>query len=239
MSTFSYFLRNLEFPPADQICQGASAHKYLCSPTLPCFPQQGQLFVLEVWFLNLLGASGDFSIARVPFGWTPGGGPAGADQELVPPICTGQSRKHLVPHPFQTRFLLSSQSLPNLVRLRDHCLSSVKYKVITNQFHEKPILSETTFIKNHFHQKTISLKTSFITNNFHQKPFSSKTNFIKNQFHQRPLLIRGTHNPSENSIVRVCVKVAGRRPATPSHKHGLCPAFRVSTGLHVKRKAGV
>ena len=26
--------------------------------------------------------------------------------------------------------------------------------------------------------------------------------------------------------------VAGRRPATPSHKHGLCPAFRVSTGLH-------
>ena len=33
-----------------------------------------------------------------------------------------------------------------------------------------------------------------------------------------------------------CEAVASRRPATPSHKHGLCPAFRVSTGLHVKHR---
>ena len=43
----------------------------------------------------------------------------------------------------------------------------------------------------------------------HQKPFSSKTNFIKNQFKQ--------HSPY------LCESVAGRRPTTPSHKHGLCP----------------
>ena len=32
-----------------------------------------------------------------------------------------------------------------------------------------------------------------------------------------------------------CEGVAGRRPATPSHKHGLCPPF-VSTGLHVEHR---
>ena len=85
--------------------------------------------------------------------------------------------------------------------------------------------------QNHFHQKNF-----FIKIHFHQKPLSSKTNFIKNQFHQKPIFIRalpvrGTHHPSRNNIVRVCVKAsrafAGLRPATPSHKHGLCPGFRV------------
>ena len=32
-----------------------------------------------------------------------------------------------------------------------------------------------------------------------------------------------------------CEGVAGRRPATFSHKHGLCPPF-VSTGLHVEHR---
>ena len=32
-----------------------------------------------------------------------------------------------------------------------------------------------------------------------------------------------------------CEGVAGRRPTTPSHKHGLCPPF-VSTGLHVEHR---
>ena len=35
-----------------------------------------------------------------------------------------------------------------------------------------------------------------------------------------------------------CEGVAGRRPATPSHKHGLCPPF-VSTGLHVEQGLGL
>ena len=78
-----------------------------------------------------------------------------------------------------------------------------------NHFHQK-----TTFIKkplsskNHFHQKT----------NFIKKPISSKTNFIKNQSCQRdPPPEQKQHSPC------LCESVAGQRPATPSHKHGLCP----------------
>ena len=61
--------------------------------------------------------------------------------------------------------------------------------------------------KKNLQQKPLS------SNLFHQKQLSSKTIFIKNQFHQRPLPVRGS----------LCESVAGRRPATPSHKHGLCP----------------
>ena len=93
-----------------------------------------------------------------------------------------------------------------------------------NHFHQKPLSSKTTFIKNHFHQKPISSKTNFIRDHFHQKPFSSKTNFIKNQFHQRPLPVRGTHHPSKNNIVRVCVKASRAEGPRRLHtKHGLCP----------------
>ena len=98
------------------------------------------------------------------------------------------------------------------------------------QVHQKPLSSKTNFIKkpisskNHFSSKTTFIKnqfhqkTTFIKNHFHQKPISSKTNFI------RALPVRGTHHPSKNNKVRVFLEgVAGRRPATPSHKHGLCP----------------
>ena len=45
------------------------------------------------------------------------------------------------------------------------------------------------------------------------------------------------HKGATIKKVRVlCQGVAGRRPATLSHKHGLCPPFRVSTGLHVEHR---
>ena len=34
----------------------------------------------------------------------------------------------------------------------------------------------------------------------------------------------------------LCESVTGRRPATSSHKHGICPAFLPSTGLHVMHR---
>ena len=58
-----------------------------------------------------------------------------------------------------------------------------------------------------------------------------------NQVWPRPSLARpsaGQYSPC------LCETVAGRRPATPSHKYSLCPLF-VSTGLHVEHcrpKAG-
>ena len=73
-------------------------------------------------------------------------------------------------------------------------------------------LVKCKFIKTTFIKKKI-----FIKIHFHQKPLSSKCHF-----HQA-LLVRGTHHPSKNNIVVLCESVAGRRPATPSHKHGLCP----------------
>ena len=99
--------------------------------------------------------------------------------------------------------------LPVSMRCWSKPLSSLEPLSSQNHFHQK-----TTFIKkplsskNHFHQKPLSSKTTFIKNQFHQRPFSSKTNFIKNQFHQRPLPVRGTHHPSKNNIVRVCVKAS-------------------------------
>ena len=114
-------------------------------------------------------------------------------------------------------------------------LRMVKYKFIKTTFIKKIFSSKSTFIKNHFHQKTLSSKTTFIKkplsskNQFHQKPLSSKSTFIKNHFHQKPLSSKTTfirnHFPPEQKQYRPCLceGVAGRRPATPSHKHGLCP----------------
>ena len=117
-------------------------------------------------------------------------------------------------------------------------------QVHQNHFHQNPHSSKSTFIKNRFHQKT-----TFIKNHFHQKtnyikkPLSSKTSFIKDHFHQRPLSSKTTFHQkpfsSETIFIRknetkgwdsqyspcLCEGVAGRRPATPSHKHGLCPLF--------------
>ena len=90
-------------------------------------------------------------------------------------------------------------------------------------FHQKTLSSKTTFIKNHFHQNPISSKTNFIRDHFHQKPFSSNTNFIKNQFHQSTSCQRDPPPEQKQYSPCLCESVAGRRPATPSHKHGLCP----------------
>ena len=94
-----------------------------------------------------------------------------------------------------------------------------KVQVHQNHFHQKKFfIKKPLSSKCHFHQKPSSSKTNFTRDHFHQKPISSKTNFI------RALPVRGTHHPSKNNIVRVfCEGIAGRRPATPSHKHGLCP----------------
>ena len=110
----------------------------------------------------------------------------------------------------------------------------VKYKFI-----------KTTFIKNQFHQKT-----SFIKDQFHQKPlsspFSSETNSCQIvwlhglQKGGWGLKDAGQKAGGENGRAWgknetkgwdsqyspcLCEGVAGRRPATPSHKHGLCPRF--------------
>ena len=94
-------------------------------------------------------------------------------------------------------------------------------------FHQKPLSSKTTFIKNHFHQKT-----TFIKNQFHQRPISSETTFIKNHFHQKPissktnfiraLPVRGTHHPSKNNIVRVCVKASRAEGPRRLHTNTAC-----------------
>ena len=88
---------------------------------------------------------------------------------------------------------------------------AVKYKFIKTTFIKKKM-----FIKIHIHQKPLSSKTKFIRNHFHQKPFSSETIFIrKNE----------TKGWDSQYSPCLCEGVAGRRPATPSHKHGLCPPF--------------
>ena len=96
-------------------------------------------------------------------------------------------------------------------------LHVVKYKFIKIHIHQKPLSSKTTFIKNHFHQKTTFIK----------KPVSSKTSFIKNHFHQKPFSSEKNETQGWDSQYSPCLceGVAGRRPATPSHKHGLCPPF--------------
>ena len=109
------------------------------------------------------------------------------------------------------------------VRLNSsHCSGRSKtpgeVQVHQNHFHQK-----TTFIKNHFHQKPFSSKTIFIRDHFHQKPFSSKTNYIKNQFHQSTSCQRDPPPEQKQYSPCLCESVAGRRPATPSHKNGLCP----------------
>ena len=127
---------------------------------------------------------------------------------------------------------------------------SSKTSFIRNHFHQKPLSSKTTFIKNHFHQKPFSSETIFIRNHFYQKPlssktifikktFSSKNIFIKNHFHQKPFssetISIKNHFHQSTSCQRdppleqkqhspcLCESVVGRRPATPSHQHGLCP----------------
>ena len=111
---------------------------------------------------------------------------------------------------------------------------SSKTTFIKNHFHQKPISSKchfhqnATFIKNHFHQKPLSSKTIFIKNQFHQKPISSETTFIKNhffiknQFHQSTSCQRDPPPEQKQYSPCLCESVAGRRLATPSHKHGLC-----------------
>ena len=106
---------------------------------------------------------------------------------------------------------------------------SSKSTFIKNHFHQKPLSSKTNFIKKplsskcHFHQKPLSSETTFIKNQFHQRPLSSKTNFIKNQFHQSTSCQRDPPPEQKQHIPCLCESVAGRRPVTPSHKHGLCP----------------
>ena len=100
-------------------------------------------------------------------------------------------------------------------------------------FHQKPLSSKTTFIKNHFHQKPFSSETTFIKNHFHQKPISSKTNFI------RALPVRGTHHPSKNNTVRVCVKASRAEGPRRLHTNTACAqgfGFRVQVfGVQVFR----
>ena len=121
----------------------------------------------------------------------------------------------------------------------------VKYKFIKTTFIKKKFSSKSTFIKNHFHQKPISSKnplsskTNFIKNQFHQRPISSETTFIKNHFHQKPissktnfiraLPVRGTHHPSKNNIVSVCVKASrGPKARDTFTQTRLMPTFGVS-----------
>ena len=91
----------------------------------------------------------------------------------------------------------------------------VKYKFIKIHFHQKKIfIKKPLSSKNHFHQKTTFIKKPLSP----KTTFIRETNFIKNQIHQRP-------PPPEQKQYSPCLceSVAGRRPATPSHKHGLCP----------------
>ena len=142
--------------------------------------------------------------------------PDATTDELVEHYGAGKVQVHQNPHSSKTTFIKNhfhQKPLSSKTTFMKKPISSRKH------FHQKPLSSKTTFIKNHFHQKPISSKTTFvkkplssktnfIRDHFHQKPFSSKTNFIKNQFHQRPLPVRGTHHPSKNNIVRVCVKTS-------------------------------
>ena len=118
---------------------------------------------------------------------------------------------------------------------RSHVSSTAEVKTtfiktifIRKKFHQNP-----TFIKNHFHQKTTFIK----------KPLSSKANFIKDLSHQKHFHQNHSHQKPLSSQIPLkrdrtkhawvpkttspcfCESVAGRRPATLSQKHGLCPLF--------------
>ena len=76
------------------------------------------------------------------------------------------------------------------------------------------------------------VKVQVHQNHFHQR-LSSKTIFIKNHFHQKPikaLLVRGTHHPSKNNIVHVCVSPRRFHTNTACAQEGL--GFR-SLGFRV------
>ena len=107
-------------------------------------------------------------------------------------------------------------------------LSSKKNVHQKKNFHQKPLSSNTTFIQNHFHQKK---------NHFHQK-----TTFIKKNTCIIDLLKcakkktetkDGKTTEQKKEATKwdnqccpcLCENVAGRNPATPSQKHGLCPPF--------------
>ena len=92
-----------------------------------------------------------------------------------------------------------------------------RIQFIQNHFHPK----RENFIQNHLHPMTI-----FIQNQFHPKTFSSKTNLIPKRFRCE------NNSKQDDGVVAkkqycpcLCESVAGRRPATPSHNHGLCPPF--------------
>ena len=108
----------------------------------------------------------------------------------------------------RTRFCIHFSEAQRTIRTL--MVTMVKYKFIKNHFHQNPLSS-----KNHFHQNA-----TFIKNQFHQKPISSKT-----------LPVRGTHHPSKNKIIRVCVKASRAEGPRRLHTNTACAHLGVSTGL--------
>ena len=111
----------------------------------------------------------------------------------------------------------------------------IEYTFIQNRFHPLTFSSKHDFIQWHFHPKTVSsndtfIQDIFIQQQFHPTTISSNDIFNQERFHPKHHMWYNQYSPC------LCEGVTGRRLATPSHKHGLCPAFRVSTGLHVKHR---
>ena len=65
------------------------------------------------------------------------------------------------------------------------------------------------------------------------RPSLAKSKFDQTKCGTWPSLARPVRDNQYSPCF--CEGVAGRRLATPSHKHGLCPPF-VSTGLHVEHR---
>ena len=108
---------------------------------------------------------------------------------------------------------------------KNKCLArtdlQVHPKPLSPQYHFHPLSSH-----DHFHPKT-----SFIPKHFHPKPISSQNDFDVRTANKTTGWLQKQYCPC------LCEGVAGRRPATPSHKHSLLmPTFGVSTGLHVEHR---
>ena len=113
--------------------------------------------------------------------------------------------------------LLDGLSQASNFRDQGHAHGLVKKKMTTEKVLRGHGLVEYKFIP-----KPLSSQTC----KFHPKPLSSQNNFIQNQFHPKDDFDeRTTANKSKNK--KACDAFTQTR---------LMPAFRVSTGLHVKHR---
>ena len=153
---------------------------------------------------------------------------------------------------------VEQQPVGKVVRQSRGEVQHATFSQLVEYFRPKSISSTDTFIQTRFHPMTLSSNDTFIQNTFiqtqfhpmniHPRTFSSNEFLIQWHFHpmtfstnngfiQKNLMWDNQYSPC------LCESVAGRRPATPSRKHGLCPLFgfqqafmwSIGTSSHMER----